>query len=209
MLRQLREQELLVPAGGLGLGDALLQHAEPVGVVCHLGQPAHHGVVDPVRAGRQEAVEEPLHDVRAVGVQAEVQDVAVQGGHEPLLLLGGPQQPDQGLESVRAPAVAGDGGGLRGQALQHPAPLPRRAGLEGRTAEVVPVGVAHELGHLPLHLPEDDVHHAGMALEELPLEVLAAGLRPGELHDLPPHVAELRRGQGGGGEGARGGGGHR
>mmetsp|Transcript_29980 Transcript_29980/g.95698 ORF Transcript_29980/g.95698 Transcript_29980/m.95698 type:complete len:413 (-) Transcript_29980:1648-2886(-) len=189
--RKLRKQQLLVLTRSSRLRYALLQYAEPVGMVGHFHKLADHRVVDPICTRRQKAIQQSLDDMCAVGVHAKLDHVVLHSGHQKLLLLCGAQQPNQCLQSVGASLVAGNDGYPRGQLLEHALPLLHGAGLEGHAAEIVSIGIAHELRNVLLHFAQDDIHNAGMTLKELPLQVLAPRLRLGELRHLPTHLPGL------------------
>mmetsp|Transcript_4959 Transcript_4959/g.13953 ORF Transcript_4959/g.13953 Transcript_4959/m.13953 type:complete len:237 (+) Transcript_4959:66-776(+) len=68
------EEPLLVLAG-LALGDALLHHAQAVGVVRHGLEAAHHLVHDELRAWGTKTYQGPLYHVRAVQVTTELDNM--------------------------------------------------------------------------------------------------------------------------------------
>jgi len=65
------------------------------------------------------------------------------------------------------------------------------ASLEGLAAQIVAIGITHQMHNVLLNLLQYDVDNNRMAFEQLSLQVLAASLRLRELYNLALEVADL------------------
>merc|ERR1711937_390696 len=121
-------------------------------MVCYLQHVINHSFVDEVVERWLEAEKQSLYYVGAIGVHAELYDMKTDCPCQYILLIWRGQETNECLERMGATLVASGCSNFWRKPFEQSLPLLYRTCLEGLAAQVVAIGIAHELHNILLDL---------------------------------------------------------